>query len=116
WKLADLAATNRSENRPSALMMSSVIPSLKKSWPGSGDRLRKGKTATVVRSAKRAGVARFATIAAWDAAPKPEIRDAGMYPRVHAAIAAIKAKPAIPAAIGSRRSQGRRRLGGVQGS
>src|SRR5438270_13230973 len=48
-------------------MMSSVMPSLRKSWLASGDRFLNGSTATEVRRAMRVGSARLATGAAWSA-------------------------------------------------
>ena len=70
-KLADLAMTSRFEKRPSAVMTSSVIPSLKKSWPASPDRFLNGNTASEGRPARRAGAARLATSSGLDAAPSP---------------------------------------------
>ena len=51
-KLADLATTSRFEKRPIAVMMSSVMPSLKKSWPASPDKFSKGNTANDGRPAR----------------------------------------------------------------
>src|ERR1700730_10775972 len=50
--------TSRFEKRPSAVMTSSVIPSLKKSWLASPDRFLNGNTATEGRPARRLGEAR----------------------------------------------------------
>ena len=52
-------------------MTSSVIPSLKKSWPGSPDRFLKGSTANDGSPARRAGPARVATSTVLGAAPSP---------------------------------------------
>src|SRR4051794_16581904 len=60
-KLADFEMTSRFEKRPRAVMTSSVIPSLKKSWPVSADRFLNGTTATEGRPASRVGAARVAT-------------------------------------------------------
>src|SRR5262249_51330082 len=61
--------TSRFEKRPSAVMISSAIPSLKKSWPGSPERFSKGNTASDGRPARRLGAARLVISRGLDAAP-----------------------------------------------